>query len=1227
MAQLKVRSYLTIRPTQYISPKGGMSPYYIGTIKGINRLGGVVESLGKHLEQVNTLYKFRNEFLIQSQAQRIKLEQKGILLDEKAEKAEEDKNKRWWKRFLDQKNEDESEKSAKKPESVVDAGASVVKKAISPLKKFLQQFSPLFEAFIRFTVVGGILNWITDRKTEDLAKTIGNVIRVFSFVKKLVGFGIGTLLDGLTNLFGGYDKITKGNLAGALQGLLGVGQFLAGVALIKGAQYIMMPWKLITDVGWVIKLFTEWGKINGESEGAARNKDITGYVDKNGNTISKEDFEKAKKSAARNDAKRAKQKGKGWAYSGGQDAVSDRYRSQHAKRKKNFLQRGAQRSRIGLKRATRGVRGQFKAAGNWMQANPAKGNAIFSVVGGLARAGGGLMGGENAGQAVGAGLGQATGGIAGFALGNMLLPGVGGIIGSMIGSVLGEWVGTKLGPIIDPIMKPIGNAFKLGFDIIGTAISPVIETFGEFLGSLVDGLGALFQLCGWLAKAGADVLKFAWDNSIYKKAIDGMIWVWQNKDNIGKAVGEALVQGAKGYLDTLTFNVFDFDKQNKRFAGGRVPFMAAGGLLQTDSPEVMGLKVAGNALLSTIDGALSAFGIVGDITKTTLSSDIGRLSSTFGAGKSVAFGGGRITSQVTRPQGKMSLASSSGDNSRLESIVGTKEVAFLTAQPEQFKPQNDGSIRGLLADIYNGLVSLKILGGDNVVVPSPGGPGGVPSSAGSLVPEGGLKGLTDADWKELAYIVSGEAGGGDDRFGVAAVVLNRVASPKWPNNIKAVGTQSGQFEAVYTGKARYDQRLADDLKTNQGKISAAMNRLHGRDSFKGQSQLSNRAPGDIMFDPSGNFYHYGSQHTKKDPPPTPVPTEWKRWIQAAQGGKIPINKKKYGLVNPTHTSDKKLVKEFQIPVGSEGSFRRFAAGGLYVFSTAPAGPPKSMGNGRGFKDTYGHHQGSADGNSNGNPDGPRPGGIPRDYLLSLKASPTTPDAKGDRHPIRAGVSGIVDSVGEGWGAVRIKDSTGAIFRSGHMSGIKVKVGDRVGPSTILGTQDSVGMNNGYVHAHIEAKTPALHNAWIRANVGAVSADTGADGMPLGSDIASQPGAGGGGAQTSLLGSSGEQKDVGTLLEEAFKKWSSAFGGAPAIAAVPTETPNKVSPSKVTQSTSATSTQQAVQTASEQHTSREASKPQGAIATVPMVVPTAAGGAPPAPSVVVNKARPTAMVSQ
>jgi hypothetical protein len=67
--------------------------------------------------------------------------------------------------------------------------------------------------------------------------------------------------------------------------------------------------------------------------------------------------------------------------------------------------------------------------------------------------------------------------------------------------------------------------------------------------------------------------------------------------------------------------------------------------------------------------------------------------------------------------------------------------------------------------------------------------GDVPAgNISTLVPEGGLKGLTDDDWKELAYIVSGEAQRGtDDEYGVAANVLTRVAHPGWPNNIRDVG--------------------------------------------------------------------------------------------------------------------------------------------------------------------------------------------------------------------------------------------------------------------------------------------------------------------------------------------------------------------------------------------------------------------------------------------------------
>ena len=158
--------------------------------------------------------------------------------------------------------------------------------------------------------------------------------------------------------------------------------------------------------------------------------------------------------------------------------------------------------------------------------------------------------------------------------------------------------------------------------------------------------------------------------------------------------------------------------------------------------------------------------------------------------------------------------------------------------------------------------------------------GDVPAgNISTLVPEGGLKGLTDDDWKELAYIVSGEAQRGtDDEYGVAANVLTRVAHPGWPNNIRDVGRQRNQYEAVYTGKARYEPALAQSLKENQGKIADALKKLNGRDSFKGTSQYKNMGSGDVKFSPRGNFYHYGSQRKKSDPPPPNPDQNWKKWI-------------------------------------------------------------------------------------------------------------------------------------------------------------------------------------------------------------------------------------------------------------------------------------------------------------------------------------------------------------
>ena len=100
----------------------------------------------------------------------------------------------------------------------------------------------------------------------------------------------------------------------------------------------------------------------------------------------------------------------------------------------------------------------------------------------------------------------------------------------------------------------------------------------------------------------------------------------------------------------------------------------------------------------------------------------------------------------------------------------------------------------------------------------------------------------------------------DDEYGVAASVLNRVASPDFPNTVCAVVYSKGQYEGVsqnYTLRADPDLLLKLQSPEGQLKIVEAMKVLDGRTDFKGPSQLHNRvASEDPMFHPQGNFYHY-----------------------------------------------------------------------------------------------------------------------------------------------------------------------------------------------------------------------------------------------------------------------------------------------------------------------------------------------------------------------------------
>ena len=124
-----------------------------------------------------------------------------------------------------------------------------------------------------------------------------------------------------------------------------------------------------------------------------------------------------------------------------------------------------------------------------------------------------------------------------------------------------------------------------------------------------------------------------------------------------------------------------------------------------------------------------------------------------------------------------------------------------------------------------------------------------------------LASLTFVDYNHLATVVQVEAHPNSaDEYCVAASVLNRVLSDKFPNTISGVVFSPGQYQGL--DSKRYivpSTRLVEKLSSPNGQKSIAYwaKVLNGRTDFKGQSMLGYRVPSeDPMCHTKGNFYHY-----------------------------------------------------------------------------------------------------------------------------------------------------------------------------------------------------------------------------------------------------------------------------------------------------------------------------------------------------------------------------------
>ena len=125
-----------------------------------------------------------------------------------------------------------------------------------------------------------------------------------------------------------------------------------------------------------------------------------------------------------------------------------------------------------------------------------------------------------------------------------------------------------------------------------------------------------------------------------------------------------------------------------------------------------------------------------------------------------------------------------------------------------------------------------------------------------------LLALTPADYSNLARAVQVEAVPNTmDEYCVATSILNRVASPYYPNTVENVVYAPGQYEGFqYKMPTTANKTVVLRLKDKE-KMMEAHNIIGDRTDFKGQSMLPYRvASEDPMCDPKGNFFHYHWQN-------------------------------------------------------------------------------------------------------------------------------------------------------------------------------------------------------------------------------------------------------------------------------------------------------------------------------------------------------------------------------
>ena len=111
------------------------------------------------------------------------------------------------------------------------------------------------------------VDWIA-KNPEKVQNMINFITGWVKFGWKILSFGVNSLFDGITKVFGGDPNKSAGERI--WEGVTGIGQMFVGIASIWAASRVFFPWKLVKDFRRLSMLFDIFNQDQGGQDGQGR---------------------------------------------------------------------------------------------------------------------------------------------------------------------------------------------------------------------------------------------------------------------------------------------------------------------------------------------------------------------------------------------------------------------------------------------------------------------------------------------------------------------------------------------------------------------------------------------------------------------------------------------------------------------------------------------------------------------------------------------------------------------------------------------------------------------------------------------------------------------------------------------------------------------------------------------------------------------------------------------